>query len=121
MGYAVGIALALVVVGFARWTGFDRDRAFYPAVVIVTASYYVLFAVMSGSSHALVAEAIMMAAFVLLAVAAPVRQRARLGGIADPRHFAFARCKKSFLPKTITPRPGKPGRASQPMWRIGNE
>ena len=68
MGYAVGIALALVVVGFARWTGFDRDRAFYPAVVIVTASYYVLFAVMSGSSHALVAEAIMMAAFVLLAV-----------------------------------------------------
>jgi hypothetical protein len=57
MAYAVGIALAFVVSGFARVTGFDRDRAFYPAMAIVIASYYVLFAVMSGSTHALVVEA----------------------------------------------------------------
>jgi len=68
MGYVIGIVLALVVPGFARWTGFDRDRAFYPAVVVVIASYYVLFAVMSGSTHALMAELIAMAAFVAVAV-----------------------------------------------------
>ena len=35
----------------ARYVEFDRDRALYPTVVIVIASYYVLFAAMSGSVH----------------------------------------------------------------------
>lgn len=68
MGYAVGIVLALGVFGFARWTGFDRDRAFYPAVVVIVASYYVLFAVMDGSTRTLVVEVIAMAVFVVVAV-----------------------------------------------------
>ena len=34
---------------FARFVGFDRDRAFYPTVLMVIASYYVLFAAMSDS------------------------------------------------------------------------
>ena len=37
--YVVGIVLSLAVALFARWVGFDRDRAFYPAVLIVIASY----------------------------------------------------------------------------------
>ena len=49
----IGIALALAVCVFARAVAFDRDRAFYPAVLIVTASYYVLFAVLGGSPGAL--------------------------------------------------------------------
>ena len=68
MGYAVGILVALGVAGFGRWTGFDRERAFYSTVVVVVASYYVLFAAMGGSGHALVVETIVMAAFVLVAV-----------------------------------------------------
>ena len=68
MGYAIGILVALGVVGFARGTGFDRDRAFYPTVVVVVASYYVLFAAMGGSGHALVVELIVMTAFVVVAV-----------------------------------------------------
>jgi hypothetical protein len=68
MGFVVGIVLAFVVFGFARWTGFDRDRAFYPTTLIVVASYYVLFGAMGGSSHALVVELAVMAVFVLLAV-----------------------------------------------------
>ena len=47
--YVVGVVLSIGVALFARWVGFDRDRAFYPTVLIVIASYYVLFAVMSGS------------------------------------------------------------------------
>ena len=49
--------------------GFDRDRAFYPTLLVVIASYYVLFAAMSGSGRVVVAESAVMSGFVLLAVA----------------------------------------------------
>ena len=68
MGLVIGIVLAFVVCCFGRWTGFDRDRAFYPTMLIVVASYYLLFGVMGGSGHALVVESIAMAVFVLVAV-----------------------------------------------------
>jgi hypothetical protein len=68
MDYAIGIALALIVSCFARVSGFDRDRAFYPTMMVVIALYYVLFAAMGGSSGALVAESIGMSVFVLAAV-----------------------------------------------------
>jgi hypothetical protein len=68
VAYAIGIALALIVACFARLTSFDRDRAFYPTVAIIVASYYVLFAVMGGSRHTLIVELIVMLAFVLVAV-----------------------------------------------------
>jgi len=48
--------------------GFDRDRAFYPAVLIVIASYYVLFAVMIGSIETVLLESIVMTLFVIAAV-----------------------------------------------------
>ena len=54
---------------FARYVGFDRDRAFYPTVMIVIASYYVLFAVMSGSARTVIIESMVMALFAAAAVA----------------------------------------------------
>jgi len=68
MAFAIGIVIALIVSSFARLTGFDRERVFYPTVAIVVASYYVLFAAMSGSGGALVVELIVMTTFVLVAV-----------------------------------------------------
>jgi hypothetical protein len=68
MDYAIGIALALIVACFGRVTRFDRDRAFYPTMAIIVASYYVLFAVMGGSRHTLVVESIVMIVFVVVAV-----------------------------------------------------
>ena len=68
MGYIVGSTLGLVTCAFARAVGFDRDRAFYPTVLIVVASYYVLFAVMGGSTRTLVLELVVMSAFVMMAV-----------------------------------------------------
>ena len=49
--------------------GLDRDRAFYPTVLIVIASYYVLFAAMSGSLSAVLLESIVMTGFSVAAVA----------------------------------------------------
>ena len=67
--YVVGIVLSIGVALFARWVGFDRDRAFYPTVLIVIASYYVLFAAMIGSIQTVVLESAVMTLFVIAAVA----------------------------------------------------
>ena len=68
MAYFIGVAVALGVALFAMRVGLDRDRAFYSTVTIVVASYYVLFAAIGGSGHALVLELIVMAGFVAAAV-----------------------------------------------------
>jgi hypothetical protein len=68
MEFMIGVFLALAVSVFATVIGFDRDRAFYPTVTIVIASYYGLFAIMGGSHAALAAESVFIAGFVLVAV-----------------------------------------------------
>jgi hypothetical protein len=65
----VGIVLSIAVAVFARVVGFDRDRAFYPAVLIVIASYDVLFAATIGSGGTILLESTVMLPFVVAAVA----------------------------------------------------
>ena len=69
MPYVIGIVLSIGVAFFARSAGFDRDRAFYPTVLIVIASYYVLFAAMISSIETVLLESIVMTLFVIAAVA----------------------------------------------------
>lgn len=69
MGFFIGAVLALGVGISATLFGLDRDRAFYPTVTIVVASYYVLFAVMGGSVYTLTAESIVVVAFCGVAIA----------------------------------------------------
>ena len=64
----LGAALAFATLAFAVGTGFGRERAFYPVITIVVATYYDLFAVMGGSMPALGAESIGTALFTLAAV-----------------------------------------------------
>lgn len=68
MALLVGALLAAAVGIFARATGFDRDRAFYPTVTIVVASYYVLFAAMGASAQALIFESLAGTLWVAAAV-----------------------------------------------------
>jgi len=68
MAYFIGVILALTVSVFARVVGLDRDRAFYPTVLIVVATYYDLFAVMGGSTQALIAELATTGAFLIAVV-----------------------------------------------------
>jgi hypothetical protein len=65
----IGILLSVGVAVFARRVGLDRDRAFYPTVLIVVGSYYVLFAAMSGSVQTVALECVGMTAFTIAAVA----------------------------------------------------
>ncbi len=68
MPILIGIALAIAVGVFATIVGFDRSRGFYPVVLIVIASYYELFAAMGGPISALWQEAVILAAFIAVAV-----------------------------------------------------
>jgi len=69
MELIVGTALALFVGGGTAWLRMDRDRAFYPTVLIVVATYYVLFAVIDGGHDVLFSEIAIAAVFAAFAVA----------------------------------------------------
>lgn len=68
MALVIGVTLALAVGVFARWVGLDRERAFYPTVAIVVASYYVLFASMAELPAVLTIEILIGLGFVSVAV-----------------------------------------------------
>ncbi len=67
MEYLIGFLLSLGVAGFAVVVGLGRERAFYPTVLIVVASYYVLFAAMASSNRTLIIEIMIAIGFLLLA------------------------------------------------------
>ena len=67
MPYMIGLVLAVAVGSYATALRLDRDRAFYPTVMMVIAFYYVLFAVIGGSRRALVVESLIAGVFVLAA------------------------------------------------------
>lgn len=69
MPYVIGIVLAVGAAAHARHVGFDRHRAFYPTVLMVIALFYVVFAAMSRSMHAVVVESVVMTAFAVAAIA----------------------------------------------------
>jgi hypothetical protein len=68
MENVIGLALAAAGAGTATMIGLDRERSFYPTVLIVIASYYVLFAVMGGSGQTLAIEILVACGFSLLAM-----------------------------------------------------
>ncbi len=68
MEYFIGAGLALIIGAFATAVGFERDRAFYPTILVVIAAYYDLFAIMAGSTQALGPELVASFAFVIAAV-----------------------------------------------------
>lgn len=67
--FGIGFVLALVVGVFARQIGLDRDRAFYPTVGMIVASYYVLFTTIAGSTTLLLVEIAISLVFIALALA----------------------------------------------------
>jgi len=68
MEYLVGAGLALAVSLFATLVGLDRDRAFYPTLLMVIASYYALFAIMGAAPGALARESAVIVGFLLVSI-----------------------------------------------------
>lgn len=64
----VGVLLGIGIAALGKFTRFDQDRSFYFTVLVVIASYYVLFAVMGGSGYALIWELVIAAVFSTVAI-----------------------------------------------------
>jgi len=68
MEYLIGIVLGAGTCVFALLTGFDRDRVFYPTMLIFVATYYIGFAVMGRSVQAVTTESLLAGLFLVVAV-----------------------------------------------------
>lgn len=68
MEYLIGFFLALSVSIVATAIGFDRERSFYPTVLMVIALLYALFAAIAGSIHVLLSEALPIVLFMFAAM-----------------------------------------------------
>ena len=98
----VGTLLALAVALFANLIGFDRDRAFYPTVLIVVGSFYVLFATMAGDPSAITLEILFFAIFASIATAGfRISMWFVIAGLALHGLFDFVR--NSWLPGSGVP------------------
>lgn len=69
MEYIVGITLALLFCAAAAWLGLDRERVFYPAVLMAVASYYLAFAAVDGRNEVMLSESAIAAVFIAAALA----------------------------------------------------
>ncbi len=107
MEYLIGLALALAVCLMAGVAGFDRDRVFYPTLLLPIATYYVLFAVMAGSPLALARETLVACVFILIAGAGFTKNLwLAVGGLVG--HGVF-----DFLHRML------PNDAGVPLWWPG--
>jgi hypothetical protein len=68
MALFIGTLLALASCTLGRLAGLDRDRAFYPVMMIVIASYYCLFAALDGAPEVLAADTAVAMGFILAAI-----------------------------------------------------
>ena len=105
MALVVGTLLALAVGLFATALGMDRERSFYPTVTIVVASLYALFAILGGSTPALVREVAVGVVFVA-AAASVFRSSLWIVALALAAHGIF-----DFLHGRVIANPGVP-----PWW-----
>ena len=102
MEYLIGVSIALFVVVLAATVGFDLARAFYPTVLIVIGSYYVLFAAVGASARTLAIEIAVAIGFILLAVIG-FKKNLWLVAIAMVGHGVF-----DFFHHYIIENPGVP-------------
>jgi hypothetical protein len=99
---AVGAASAVAVGLFAHVVGYDRDKAFYAAVLTVVGCVYVLFAVMAGGGRRLIPEILFFAAFAAVA-AVGFRTSAWIVAAGLALHGIFDFVRHSFLPAPGAP------------------
>lgn len=69
MEYVAGTLFGIATGMLTSLIGMDRDRSLYPAMMIVIALLYCLFAVMGGSTQALTIESAIGVIFIASAVA----------------------------------------------------
>lgn len=78
--FVVGCFAAGCIAALAHWVRFDRDRSFYPTILILIASYYILFAVTADASGSVILiETVLAMIFVGLALIGALRFSVLIG------------------------------------------
>ena len=95
---ASGVAAAGAIVASARAAGFDRDRSFYPTVLVVIALLYVLFGVEDGAASVVVAETAVALGFIVVAVIAFRRRSPALLAAGLALHGLWDLAHPALLP-----------------------
>jgi len=91
IAFIIGVALAVALIVFGRLTGYEKDRSFFPTLLIVIASYYLLFATLTDSISTLLIEIAVASFFIVVAVWGSYRFPILVGaGIALHGVFDFA-------------------------------
>lgn len=96
----IGAGLAVVLALGARITRADQDRSFYPTILIVIATYYVLFAFMSGEG--IVEEILVAAVFSIAAIAGGMKLPV-LVGVGIFLHGVFDFLRPMFISNSGVP------------------
>lgn len=68
MEYVVAAAGAIALAIFARMSGFEKDRSFYPTVLIVIALLYLLFGSLDGRTSVVLIESVFALVFSAVAI-----------------------------------------------------
>jgi len=103
--WVLGLLGAPATAAFGRWAGFDRERSYYPVVLIVVATYYILFGAIAGSARVVLIETIAACCFVGLA-GLGFKYDLRLVAVGLAGHGIF-----DFRHARLVPNPGVP-----PWW-----
>ena len=96
----IGAGLAIILAVGARITRSDQDRSFFPTILIVIATYYVLFAFMSGES--IVEEIVGAAVFSIAAIAGGIMLPV-LVGVGILLHGVFDFLRPMFISNSGVP------------------
>jgi hypothetical protein len=68
MEYLIGVMSTIIIIALARIATFERDRSFYPIVLIVIGFLYVLFAAIDGRTEVVFVESVFALVFTAVAL-----------------------------------------------------
>ncbi len=68
MEYLIGVAFTAALIVLAKTVGFEKDRSFYPTILIVIALLYVLFAALDKRIEVIGIEIVIASLFIVSAI-----------------------------------------------------
>lgn len=103
MEYIMGVVLGLGVGGLLGTVmSLDRCRSYYPTILIVTATYYVLFGVMGASGRIVAAEIVVATGFSVVALVG-FKKSLWLVAAGIASHGVFDLVQHLFIPNPGVP------------------
>lgn len=102
MEYVIGLLLGIIVALMGFVLQYDRDRSYYPTLLMVIASGYILFGAMSGSLETTIIESLIALVFIGIAIYGS-RTTRRIVAVGILLHGLFDIVHAEFIVNTGVP------------------